>query len=190
MCGRYQLAPEESDEILEIIRQVEGRVKTGEIYPTNVVPVLLEATGELAPRPAVWGFPRFPGKSGNIINARSETVLERPMFRKSMMERRCVVPTTGFFEWGPGADGKKRKYRFRLPGQSALYLAGVWNDYGGERRCVILTSKANASMKEIHDRMPVVLDKETLVSWVEDTDFAVNLLERVSPELAREQSGA
>ncbi len=188
MCGRYQLSPEESDEILAIIRQVEETVKTGEIYPTNVVPILMEAAGELAPKPAVWGYPRFQGKSGSIINARSETVLARPLFRKSMLERRCVVPTTGFFEWGPAAGGKKRKYRFRLPHQAALYLAGIWNDFGGERRCVILTGAANASMRGIHDRMPVVLEKELLDRWVEDPNFAVNLLQEESPQLACERA--
>ena len=94
MCGRYQLDPGDSDEILQIIRQVQDRVKTGEIYPTNLVPVLAEFGGELAPRPMVWGYPRFQGKSGSIINARSETAGDRPMFRKSLYERRCVFPTT------------------------------------------------------------------------------------------------
>lgn len=74
------------------------------------------------------------------------------MFRKSVLERRCVIPTTGFYEWGPGAGGKKRKYRFNLPGERALYLAGLWNEFAGERKCVILTTAANASMEGIHDR--------------------------------------
>ena len=90
----------------------------------------------------VWGYPRFQGKSGSIINARSETAGERPMFRRSLAERRCVIPTTGFFEWGPGEGGGKRKYRFNRPGTRALYLAGLWNEFAGEEKCVILTTAA------------------------------------------------
>ena len=183
MCGRYSLAPEESGEIMEIIRQVQDRVKTGEIFPTNPVPVLMEAGAELAPEVMTWGYPRFQGKSGAIINARSETALERPMFRKSVMERRCVFPTTGFYEWGAGVGGKKQKYRFNLPGGRALYLAGLWNDYAGDRRCVILTTAANASMDGIHDRMPVVLQREEVEPWVRDTVSALNRLKEIPPAL-------
>lgn len=184
MCGRYQLSPEESRDIAEIVRQVQDRIKTGEIFPTNAVPVLAEFANEIAPRPMVWGYPRFGSKPGSIINARSETAGDRPMFRKSLYERRCVVPTTGFFEWGQGEGGKKTKYRFNLPGnEKALYLAGLWNDFSGEEKCVILTTAANGSMEGIHDRMPVVLTKEETGRWVQDVDFALNTLKRVPPEL-------
>ncbi len=183
MCGRYSLFPEDSQEIASIVRAVEDRIKTGEVYPTNQVPVLMEAGEEIVPEAAFWGFPRFQGKSGQIINARSETALDRPMFRRSVMERRCVFPTTGFYEWGPGEDGKKRKYRFNLPETRALYLAGLWNDFAGERKCVILTTAANTSMEGIHDRMPVVLRREELEAWVRDSGQATEILHRVPPEL-------
>lgn len=183
LCGRYQLDPGASAEIESIVRQVEAGIKLGEIFPTNAVPVLMEAGAELVPETAGWGFPRFGSKSGSVINARSETVLERRMFRKSMLERRCVVPTTGFYEWGIVADGKKQKYLFRLPHTPALYLAGLWNDFGGERRCVILTTAANASMDDIHDRMPVVLSREEAAAWAMDTRAAQDLLHRTPPEL-------
>lgn len=183
MCGRYSLAPEESSEIMEIIRQVQDRIKTGEVFPTNQVPVLMEAGRELAPEVMTWGFPRFQGKSGSIINARSETAGERPMFRKSLHERRCVIPTTGFFEWGPDGTGKKQKYRFNLPGEKALYLAGLWNDFAGEARCVILTTAANESMEGIHDRMPMVLKREQLEEWVRRPEAASEIIGTVPPGL-------
>ena len=147
MCGRYSLSPGESREIMDILRQVQGDFKTGEIFPADPVPVLMEAGEELAPEVMVWGYPGAGGKGRSIINARSETALERPMFRQSVLARRCVIPTTGFYEWGP-AGGQKRKYRFQLPGRDrALYLAGLWNDCGGRRRCVILTTAANPSWR-------------------------------------------
>lgn len=183
MCGRYSLAPEESGEIMEIVRQAQDRIKTGEIFPTNAVPVMIEAGEEILPEVMEWGYPRFQGKSGQIINARSETAAERPMFRKSLYERRCVFPTTGFFEWGLMPDGKKQKYRFNLPGSRALYLAGLWNEFAGERKCVILTTAANASMEGIHDRMPVVLTRTELEAWIRDTNTALDIIREVPPPL-------
>lgn len=184
MCGRYSLAPGESTEISEIIRQVQNRVQTGEIYPTAPVPVLMEAGEELAPEVMTWGFPGFQVKSKPIINARSETVLDKSMFRKSFLERRCVFPTTGFYEWADEGGGKKRKYRFNLPGEDrTLYLAGFWNDYAGERRCVILTTAANRSMAAIHDRMPLILARDQMEAWVHDADMAAGLLHTVPPDL-------
>lgn len=186
MCGRYSLAPEESAEILEIVRQVQDRIKVGEIFPTNPVPVMMETGGALVPEVMSWGYPRFQeGKGRAIINARSETALERPMFRKSVMERRCVFPTTGFFEWGSDSSGKKRKYRFNLPRENrALYLAGLWNDFAGDRRCVILTTAANESVRDIHDRMPLILERDHLDAWIRSTDAATQLLHSVPPALS------
>lgn len=183
MCGRYQLDPSESTEIERIVRQVQDKIKTGEIFPTNSVPVLAEFANELVPRSMVWGYPRFGSKPGSIINARSETASERPMFRKSLAERRCAIPTTGFFEWGSDDSGKKIKYRFNLPDNRALYLAGLWNDFAGEEKCVILTTSANESMNGIHDRMPVVLREVELSAWVRDAEFAADALWRDPPEL-------
>ncbi|BDF70877.1 DUF159 family protein [Oscillospiraceae bacterium] len=188
MCGRYQLDPGESAEIEAIVRQVQDRVKTGEVFPTNAVAVLSELAGELAPRPMVWGYPRFRGKSGSIINARSETAGERPMFRRSLAERRCVIPTTGFFEWGPGEGGGKRKYRFNRPGTRALYLAGLWNEFAGEEKCVILTTAANASVAAVHDRMPVILAWDEARAWVRDAGAAREILGRTPPALERAEA--
>lgn len=188
MCGRYQLDPGESAEIEAIVRQVQDRVKTGEIFPTDAVAVLAQCVGGLAPRPMVWGYPRFQGKSGSIINARSETAGERPMFRRSLAERRCVIPTTGFFEWGPGEGGGKRKYRFNRPGTRALYLAGLWNEFAGEEKCVILTTAANPSVAAVHDRMPVILAGDEVQAWVRDAGAAGEILGRTPPALERAEA--
>ena len=101
MCGRYSLAPEQSKEIAQIVAEVQARfgaasIHTGEIFPTNAAPILLPDGQKMTPKPMTWGFPSFKGK-GVIINARGETALDKPMFRRSLLERRCVVPTTGLF---------------------------------------------------------------------------------------------
>lgn len=185
MCGRYSLAPEESVEIEKLLREIQGRFKTGEVFPTNDVPVLMEAGAELAPVVMAWGYPRFGSKPGSIINARSETAGERPMFRKSLYERRCVFPTTWFYEWWPGEAGKKTKYQFNRAREKELYLAGLWNEFKGERKCVILTRAANESVREVHDRMPVVLGRDELEDWVRDANSALDILSETPPELVR-----
>lgn len=111
--------------------------------------------------PISWGFPKWTSK-GVIINARSETAAEKSMFRKSLLQRRCVVPATGFYEW----NHKKQKYKFNLPNHELLYLAGIWNEYEGEKHFVILTTAANEAMKDIHNRMPVILKKNIINQWV------------------------
>ena len=95
------------------------------------------------------------------------------------MTRRCAVPTTGFYEW----DKDKRKLRFNRPDTPVLWLAGLYNDFAGERRFVILTTAANASMRAVHDRMPVILSADALSAWTSDTDIALSVLQAAQPFL-------
>lgn len=189
MCGRFLFSSGESDEIDEIIRDVErrvspGAVRTGEVYPTNITPVLVNRGGAVCVEPIRWGFPGVQNR-GVIINARSETAQEKPMFRKRLLTGRCVVPSTGFFEWSHDAKGKAlQKYLFRHVGKTALYMAGLFNDFDGERRFVILTRAANVSMAEVHDRMPVILDSMALDRWLFDDSAISGLLEQ-APMLIR-----
>ena len=193
MCGRYLIDEEQSEEIHKIIQEVQRRhgedaVKTGEIFPTNSAPILTaEKQGPLAPRPAKWGFPHFKG-SGQIINARAEGVLGKNMFRKPILERRCAIPTTGFYEWKQIEGQKKKdKYLFAIPRRNTVYLAGFTNIFrdGAERyeAYVVLTTQANDSMAPYHHRMPVILTEDELEQWVSDTDFMQRILGRVGPEL-------
>lgn len=111
MCGRYTFFTDrELQEVDEIIEQISNEIqlekmKKGEIFPTNVAPVLLPQDDIVGPRLLAWGFPNFQSK-GVIINARSETVREKIIFASSMERRRCVIPSTGFYEW----DAEKRNF--------------------------------------------------------------------------------
>lgn len=185
MCGRYTLFTDtEAMEIRDIIEQVQRSnpdtpIKTGEIFPTNTVPILLN--DKLRPEAAIWGFPNYARK-GVIINARSETAPEKKTFKNPMLTSRCVVPSTGFYEWTQ--DDKKIKYLFArktLP----LYMAGLYSDFAGERRFVILTTAANSSVADVHNRMPVILESEELKAWASDTHAAFDILSRMPPPLAR-----
>ena len=132
----------------------------------------------MSPKPMAWSFSRFKSK-GVIINARGETALNKPMFRRSLLERRCIVPTTGFYEW----DRKKTKYRFWLPGQDRLYLAGLWNTFQGEERFVILTTAPNDTIINVHDRMPVLLTDDEVTPWLYDAGMASAKLTALQPAL-------
>lgn len=184
MCGRYSLFLEETEirDILNAVHRQGQESKTGEIYPTNPAPVLTLRQGRLTPQVQVWGFPGFGPRKGVIINARAETAGEKPMFRRSLETGRCVVPSTGFYEWSQ--DKKKIKYRFRLPGSRILYMAGLYREFQGEMRYVILTTAANESVADVHDRMPVVLLPGQVEEWVGDKGH-LPLLTRTPPLLER-----
>ena len=187
MCGRYTLfTSEEYAEIREIIAEAgrkrpDAEIKTGEIFPTNTVPVLVAGRGGPEPYPIKWGFPGFRGNNV-IINARAETAQVKPLFRKSLYTKRCIIPSTGFYEW----DKDKRKFKFNLPESGVLYMAGLYNEFNGEPRFLILTTAANPSVSPIHHRMPVILQKEECILWAEHTEKALALLHSAMPALNRE----
>lgn len=186
MCGRYNFTVEQSDEILEILEKLNAKftgkeARTGEIFPTNLAPILLEEKKVITPTLSNWGFPKFDQK-GVIINARSETAFEKRTFRDSLLNRRCIIPSTGFYEW----DSEKKKFLFNLEGTKALYMAGLYMNYGEELRYVILTTEANESIKDIHTRMPLVIPKQDIETWIMDYSATNDLLKRVPPQLVRE----
>lgn len=186
MCGRYNFTVEQSEEVMEILEKINAKfhgkeARTGEVFPTNLAPVLIEEAGQVAPVLSVWGFPKFDQK-GVIINARAETAFEKRTFRDSLLNRRCIIPSTGFYEW----DSEKHKFLFRMEGTNALYMAGLYRNVREEMRYVILTTDANDSMKEVHNRMPLVMPKADIDTWIMDDSATNDLLKRVPPLLRRE----
>ena len=129
-----------------------------------------------------WGFPGFD-KGKLLINARAESVKDRPTFADSYAERRCVLPAAGFYEW----DKKKEKVIFTVPESKILYLAGIYRPYGEEKRFVVLTREANASMAPVHDRMPLILSRAEVWPWVNGGSEADDILAKVLPLLKAEK---
>ena len=129
-----------------------------------------------------WGFPGFD-KGKLLINARAESVKDRPTFADSYAERRCVLPAAGFYEW----DKKKEKVTFTVPENRILYLAGIYRPYGEEKRFVVLTREANASMAQVHDRMPLILSRAEVWPWVNGGSEADDILAKVLPLLKAER---
>ncbi len=162
MCGRFAL-DYNSKYVRDLFAQLDSSegVKTGEVAPTNTAPVIVEG---LKPIAMTWGFPRWDGK-GVVFNARQETALEKPMFRKALLNNPCVIPTTGFYEW-KGEKGKKQKFLFTDPKNEMVFLAGFYNTFDGEQRFNILTTAANEAMLPYHDRMPVLLCEDEIEHWI------------------------
>jgi len=202
MCGRYSfLGEDDLEELKAIIKEINRKLEKspepeeyalGEIFPSNKVPVLLPGQpGFFRPVLMNWGFPRWDGK-GVIINAKAETLLEKPMFRKPFMTNRCLIPADGFYEWShhvipipegaalPRSASGKTKYYFKLPGKTPMYMAGIWNSFQQEdgmiNPFVILTANANESVAPFHNRMPVILQGEEREMWLTDFEKSQALL--------------
>lgn len=183
VCGRYQFTVEQCEEIRRIAQEVQRRHgdrawMPGEIRPTAAAPVLLADREGIHPELLSWGY-RLP--KSLVINARAESAVEKPLFRESVKTRRCVVPSTGFYEW----DEEKRKYFFTLPGEDALYMAGLYDVREGRPCYCILTTAANRSMAAIHPRMPLILGREQLRTWLENSEQAEAVLRSTPPELEK-----
>ena len=184
MCGRYQFTAEQCEEIRQIADAIQRKYgkeswAPGEIRPANYAPVLVAASDSPVPQLMKWGY-QLPNTL--VINARAETAAEKPLFRESIGTRRCLIPSTGFYEW----DISKRKYLFTLPEEPVLYMAGLYDRRGSEDCYCILTTAPNASMRPIHDRMPLVIPPRKMQAWLIDGTAALSMLSMQPPELMRQ----
>lgn len=208
VCGRYYVDEETAKEINEIVGLADERVRrmaaakktacaqktdqaekavqeklqlrAGDIHPTQEAPVLIASNAGLRWSLLRWGFPGFQKKQV-IFNARSETALEKRMFRESTQNRRIVVVATWFYEW----NRRKEKNIFYRKDQAALFMAGIYSRHQGGERFVILTTQANASMQPVHDRMPLLLEKDEVIPWISDGERTGAFLRKVPYLLER-----
>ena len=188
MCCRYSFGGDPSDErvrkILSLMeRDYAGQYKTGEIFPGDKTAAILGENGRLFHAPATFGYPGFAG-GRLILNARSETAVDKPTFAAAFRQRRAILPADGFYEWS--RDETKTKYLFTLSGRRTLYLCGLFRRFEGEYRFVILTRPANESMAEIHDRMPVIAAAEEVRAYLTDFDAARTIITCSDPKLLRQ----
>lgn len=196
MCGRYHIDNEVVREIEKILEQRNGEGKREdlcwesfcpkEIYPTDKAPVLLGDGKKLCLQFLRWGFPIKIGSQnkGNrqvIFHARSETALEKPMFRESIFHNPVVIPARWFYEW----NRNKEKSTFYRKEQAALFMAGCARLFGEEMRFVILTTNANSSIEVVHHRMPLILNKKEIFSWILDKRKNEEILNKTPDLLER-----
>ena len=148
---------------------------TGEIRPTDMVPVVApNAKGEAVVFPMIWGFSN-PKAGQPLVNCRVETVATKPTWRESWERHRCIVPASWYYEWehfvSPDGRTKTRnKYMIQPRGSRITYLAGLYRieETAGLKYPVfaILTREPSEEIRFIHERMPLILPKEAVTSWI------------------------
>lgn len=190
MCGRYYFTANGSDEKLNAITKTmetlyPGKYKTGEIFPGDIVPAVIDRKGKIVAVPAAFGFPGFQDNR-LLINARSETASEKKTFADSLRERRVILPASGFFEWSH--DGKRTKYYFTVDSLQTIFLCGIYKLVDGKPCFVILTRAANESMIETHDRMPVIVGENSVRPYLTDRDAAMEIIATAAPMLSRQEA--
>jgi putative SOS response-associated peptidase YedK len=192
VCGRF--AQGDTDAIysryrVKISHDLRKKIKPRyNIAPTQIVPTVYNgAEGEKSIGLMRWGFipswARDPKIGYRLINARAETVSQKPSFRNSFRIKRCIVPATGFYEWYKRNGSKIPHYIY--PTKEKLFsLAGLydqWKDPEGKELTTftILTTEPNAVVKPIHDRMPVILEKDEEAQWLDSSITNPSILERL-----------
>jgi len=183
MCGRYSLSTP-GDELARVfeVAPPAALAPRYNIAPTQEVPIVrAEATRELLL--ARWGLvPSWaddPAIGARLINARAETIAEKPAFRAAFKRRRCLVLADGFYEW-QRVGARKQPYYIRRRDGRPFAFAGLWERWeaGGAAvtSCALITTTPNELIRPIHDRMPVILEQADLQRWLEPTLTDIVLL--------------
>ncbi len=196
MCGRFQLSVTG--------KMISERYKV-EVYdemyspsyncaPYQYLPVI---TNENSNKLSFFRWGLIPNWSNDekigikLINARGETIDKRPAFKNSFEQRRCIIPANGFYEWKK--DKFKTPYRFYLKNEMIFSMAGLWERWKSPEGKVIetftiVTTESNELIKPVHNRMPVILNRETEKVWISENDTNI-LKELIKPFSASEMSG-
>ncbi|MCW8193805.1 SOS response-associated peptidase [Proteobacteria bacterium 005FR1] len=167
MCGRYLLrnAPKEETHPLwsEFWRNISVFSPRFNICPSEESPVIRRVAGELVCEPLKWGFKPSWSKYHPVINARAENVFSSKMYRKSLLQRRCLVLADGFYE-PKGPQGAKNRpwYLFEYEDGRSFCFAGLWINEG----FTLITCEANSLIAAIHDRMPLIIDPRDQERWL------------------------
>jgi putative SOS response-associated peptidase YedK len=177
MCGRYFLHST-AEKLTQLFGEMPMPVLAPRynIAPTQPVPIVrVDAQGRREMVLVRWGlvpgWSKGPDNRYSMINARAETVAQKPAYRNAYRYRRCLIPADGFYEWRAGHNGKQ-PYVLRAADRTPLALAGLWehwhDDQGNElESCVILVKEANAQVRPVHDRMPVFIGHDSFHTWLD-----------------------
>lgn len=201
MCGRYYMSDETIWEIERrtgvSISQLWRELQDGtrDICPSQYAIILRAEKDYFNAEKMRWGFPGFQG-NGLPINARAESALQKKTYRDSVLNRRCVIPAKGFYEW----NNSKEKFAFESAENPILFLAGCFNWFESERnlseiqtsgtaasrvekRFVILTTEARGRAAQIHERMPLLLRADEIRAWIFDDGKTEQFLHREPEEV-------
>ncbi len=177
MCGRFTLSqPLDAIASTFNLTQIPPLEPRYNIAPTQLVPAVLSAPEQSKKQLQMlrWGlipsWAKDAAIGAKLINARSETVSEKPSFKAAFKRRRCLIIADGFYEW-QRQEGKKQPYYFRMQSGQIFAFAGLWEhwkspDEQTTTSCTILTTEANDLLRPIHDRMPVILEEKDYDLWL------------------------
>ena len=205
MCTRFYVEPD-TEEIRDIIAEAQNSLladkfiragnavlTSGEIRPTNVVPVIAsDRRGRRASFPMRWGF-QIPGRS-LVVNARTETAAQKPTFKEAWEKHRCIIPASWYYEWQHliGNAGQKKtgdKYMIQPLGSSMTWLAGLYRMEDGLPVFAVLTKEPTKGLSLIHDRMPLILPKDLIDAWINPDYRPEDLLKYALSEMVLEKAG-
>ena len=207
MCCRYYILPRgvewdpirESAESALVMRRFReagaALVTSGEVRPTDVVPVLASnRQGGRSIFPMRWGFRLEGAKPMTLLNARAETAAQKPAFREAWAAHRCAVPASGYYEWERRPDGAGRsrtgdKYAVEAPGEPILWLCGLYRIEAGLPVFVVLTREPSAELGKLHDRMPLILPKECIRDWVNPESRPDEIAKNALTDMIFEKTG-
>ena len=180
MCGRFTLRTAATD--LAEILGVDERPNLAARYniaPGQDVLVVRASPGDGGEREFAtprWGlapsWAKDPAMGARMINARAETLAEKPSFREAFRRRRCLVAADGFYEWQKAPDGSRQPFHIRFDGDAPFAIAGLWETWrapSGEtlETCALITTDANRTLEPIHHRMPAILPPEAYGVWLD-----------------------
>ena len=188
MCGRFAsyTSPGAIGSLFGTSGPAPNFQPSWNVSPSNNAMVIRRhpETGERRTDLLRWGL--IPSWSKDLrgraqpVNARSESAATSAMFKDALAQRRCLVPADAFYEWEAGPEGKQ-PYAIARRDNSPLAFAGVWEWWKGPngklvRTFAILTTSANATMRQLHERMPVILEPDVWTAWLEDAGQAIELM--------------
>lgn len=176
VCGRYVVFSEnEYGEMQNVVQEVSdrlgmGNTAKGEVFPAKFAPVIYQEEGKKILAPMKWSFGEYYGRP--IINSRAETIIDKPIFRNSFQERRCLVPANAYYEWKK-ETGIKEKIKFEISiNQTELFfMAGIYNSFKDRNGISytgysIITTAANQATAYVHHRMPVIIEPGSENLWL------------------------
>jgi putative SOS response-associated peptidase YedK len=176
MCGRFVLVSNigQISEEFNLTGFDESTLPCGDMLPGQKCACVIAEENKMLLHNFQWGFqPRWPTQKAAklLINARAETLSEKPTFKESFRRRRCIIPADGFYEWSKD----KKQFCFYLRNRRAFGLAGIYEENnlpaGKENSFVIITTAPNKLIEPLHNRMPVIIPPDKQSLWLDNTGF-------------------
>ena len=215
MCMSLRIEPREMAEVLIKIRKMsfaqemsiklgKSLIMSGDLYPSDIAPVLApNKYGNMAIFPMTWGFTHKAAPKP-LVNCRVETADRKPLWRDSWYRRRCVIPASWYYEWGypvyeedsrsmvEHRNTKKVKFAIQTEGSDITYIAGLYRyeEHSGMQVPMfsILTREAAGTVRDIHDRMPLILDKDNILEWIRPNGDPSAIVEKALSNMVFERA--